>query len=117
MDYLYFQVEAALDVLQPTFGYLLGFIACGGITGILASRVWDSSRWTDLLLPNIVGMLFLFIPGVLYLYVVMRFFIGQPFLPGQVLISGMLLFLPSEFGKIFLAAWLSHKIKVRIRNV
>jgi len=101
-------------VLKPTFGYLIGFILAAGSIGYLARRLKRSGPWTDLLLPNITGLLIIFFPGVLYLAFSMRFIVGQPLTFQQAMISGILIFLPSELGKAVFAAWISQKIKSRL---
>ena len=53
-------------ILNPTFGYLLGFLAAAPLIAILV-RKSNSGKWTSLILPNIAGAAVIFIPGLLYL--------------------------------------------------
>ena len=100
-------------VLNPTFGYLLGFLAAAPIIAVLVRRSVNG-KWTSLILPNILGMAVVFIPGLLYLVLSMQYIVGTPLTLSQVLMSGLVLFLPGTVVKAVLAAWLSHTIKSRL---
>jgi len=63
-------------VLQPTFGYLLGFILCAGIIGWWVERQKELT-FTGLLLPVLAGMLAVYLCGVPYLYTIVNVYLGK----------------------------------------
>ena len=101
-------------VLKPTFGYLLGFILGAACIGSLAGRRRRIESWTQLLIPNGIGMLLILLPGVLYLAFSKRFVLGRPLTFSQTIVSGLLIFLPHEIGKAAIAAWLAFGLRKRL---
>ncbi len=100
-------------VLQPTFGYLLGFPLSAAIIGwmmhgakremvfpeIIADlRASGSAR---ILVAGGLGMLAVFLPGVLYLYFAGNHFAGLQLSFQKALWTGMLVFLPGDLLKLF----------------
>ncbi len=99
-------------VLQPTFGYLLGFPLASGLIGFLAhgprkeltpAGALQNLRGIPnlrLLLIGVAGMLAVFIPGVLYLYFVgnrvAQLHIGLD----QAVWTGFLVFVPGDLLKL-----------------
>jgi len=87
-------------VLKPTFGYLLGFILCAFVIGLLAERM-RNMRFMPLFGAVLAGMLCMFLLGVPYLYAVYNLYLGELKDAGWALTYGLLVFLP---GDIFLSA-------------
>ena len=85
------------QLLGPTGGYLVGFVAAAFVVGGLAERGWDR-RWTTTALAMGLGTIVLFVPGLIWL----SFMVG----PSHVLAVGLLPFLPGAVLKIALAALL-----------
>ncbi len=56
-------------VLQPSFGYLLGFILCSFVVGLMFER-FPRLTWPLAVLAFLAGMLALFLLGVPYLYLI-----------------------------------------------
>lgn len=63
-------------VLQPTFGYLIGFIFCAGIIGWLVEKN-RSLSFAGLLCPVLTGLTVLYAIGVPYLYAILNFYMGK----------------------------------------
>ena len=82
-------------LVGPTSGYLVGFVAAALVTGWLAERRWDRRVWTAAL-AMAVGNLVIYGFGLPWL----ARFVG----PEQVLVAGMLPFLPGDALKLVLAA-------------
>lgn len=64
-------------VLQPTFGYLIGFIFCAALIGWLVEKN-KTLTFTNLLLPILGGLTALYVCGVPYLYGIVNFYLGKP---------------------------------------
>ena len=64
-------------VLQPTFGYLLGFIVQAAVNGWLARRV-SAPRMRWLLGANLAGMAVVYLFGLAWFYVISNYVIAAP---------------------------------------
>jgi biotin transport system substrate-specific component len=83
------------QLLGPTGGYLVGFVIAAGIVGWLAERGWDRRLvWT--VLAMLIGNLTIYALGVAWLAV----FLGDL---RDVLVQGMLIFVPGDLIKIVIA--------------
>jgi len=87
----------AAHLLGPTGGYLLGFVAAAGVTGLLAEHGWDR-RFGATALAMTLGTAMIFTPGV--------FWLGAIVGPEAALLVGLWPFLPGAAAKIILAATL-----------
>ncbi len=63
-------------VLQPTFGYLIGFIFCAAVIGWLVERQ-GTLTFTRVLVPVLAGLAVVYACGVPYLYAVVNFYLGK----------------------------------------
>lgn len=102
-------------VMQPSFGYLLGFIPAAFVIGYLAEKLEKKSFFTLLFCCGL-GVLIDFIIGVPYLYCVLKFLLHKDINIIGVLKSGFLVFLPGDLIKCILASILAVRIIPRIRN-
>lgn len=91
-------------VFGPTGGYLLSYIPAAFVLGRLADRGWSSSYWKTLAAMGI-GASIVFAMGVAWL----SRFVGAQ----HALISGCLLFLPSEAFKLATGAFAVNAIRSR----
>ena len=94
-------------VLHPTFGFLAGFPLASFLISRTVRSTFDAKKYgavfaLSYLLVSIIGM------G--YLYCNMKWIAGTSVGWSRVIISGLVLFLPSEAVKIGVAAWLSVKL-------
>ncbi len=99
-------------ILQPTFGYLLGFPLSAAIIGWMihgSNRIMTFSdviahlkraSAVRILSAGILGMLAVFVPGVTYLYMAGNYFAGLDLSWGKALWTGMLVFLPGDILKL-----------------
>jgi len=97
-------------VLNPTFGYLVGFPVSAWVVGIIAQKVQKPERWRSWILANSVGLLIILSVGALYLYVNVNCIVHRHFLWTHALWSGFVIFLPAEAIKMFVAAGLARRL-------
>lgn len=91
----------------PTGGYLWGFIPAVAVTGqLLKISTKPSSLYTALLMIPAIFFIYLF--GALQLGILMQYSIKQ------VILLGILPFLPFDLAKLVIAALLSSKIKMSL---
>lgn len=63
-------------IFQPTFGYLIGFIACGYIIGYLTERI-KTVTFPKVLASVLVGLASIYMIGVPYLYMIVKLYLGK----------------------------------------
>lgn len=76
-------------VLQPTFGYLLGFIACATCIGYFVER-WETVHFGKTLAAILAGLAFIYIAGVSYLYGIVNFYLGKTMSVSKAIAVGFL---------------------------
>lgn len=95
-------------VLQPTFGFLLGFC----VSAYIAGRFVETGEPTVLRLSvgSIAGLLVMYVIGMVYYWVIYQFYLGtfQGF--WVMLLNCFLLPLPKDIASCFLAAILGKKL-------
>jgi len=92
-------------LLQPTFGYLAGFIFAAGVTGWLFQQFrFTNDNWSIVraVIFNFTGLLLIYLTGVLYLYFNLKYLAGKPVELANLAVTGFLIFLPADSIKIFL---------------
>ncbi|MGC8778703.1 MAG: biotin transporter BioY [Candidatus Caldatribacteriaceae bacterium] len=100
-------------ILRPTFGFLLGFLlAAPGVAWFLRGPSHSFFRFLG---ASLVGILLLYPPGLLYLWVIMRV-MGKSFTAYQVLQVGFFPFIGFDILKAFLAATLAFRMEKRVRR-
>ena len=90
--------------LTPTGGFLLGLVPMAWIAG----RVKGSFR------AGLLGLCALYAIGLPYMHWVITGYLHRPWSLWQTLVYGMVIFLPMDLLKIWLASWLCKKIRPRI---
>lgn len=100
--------KGGLGVLfGPTGGYLLGFILAAFITGSLIEK--SKKGIIALVLPMLLGMVVIYMLGVLQLSLVSRLSLKRAIL------VGVIPFIIGDFFKILIACLIYFKLKDRVR--
>jgi biotin transport system substrate-specific component len=92
-------------IFKPTFGYLLGYPLASAVVGRLIHGAHGNcapreSRTGRLVLAGALGIMTIFIPGVLVLYLNLNFISGAPIALSAALWSGFVIFLPGDALKL-----------------
>lgn len=74
-------------IFQPTFGYLLGFILCAYLIGKLTEKVRDFS-FIKIFGAVFSGLIVVYLLGVPYLYLIVRFYLGKSMTFAQSIATG-----------------------------
>lgn len=114
-------------IFQPSFGYLLGYPVCAFIIGIFLKLVLPDFNiatkpkkniFFTIVIADVVGILMLFIFGLGYLYVNIKYGlylsleqINSSLDWKDALKTALFLFLPIDLVKVLLAAWLTVSLK------
>lgn len=110
-------------IFKPTFGYLLGFPLASfmaGITvhrGVLLPEALPATQVPRLILANLSGLLAIFVPGVLYLWLNINFVLGQTLSFVHALQIGFLISLPGDVIKMAGVILLYLAIQPRLAGV
>ena len=102
-------------VLQPTFGYLLGFIACAYVVGLLTERQ-EKLRLGPTMLALLAGLTVLYAAGVLYLYGIVNFYLGKSMSMQGALAAGFLPYITADLILSVLIAVTSIKVMPVLRR-
>lgn len=104
-------------VLQPTFGYLLGFPVASFIAGKVLQRTGKRTpaTWSRLVLAGSLAVLALLTLGVFYLWLNTNWIIGAEMTLRRAIYIGALVFLHGQVLKIFAAGLLYRALQPRMR--
>lgn len=100
-------------VLQPTFGFLLGFIAGAWVTGKIITQK-DIAGPLKYILAGLAGIVAIYLMGLPYLYVMLNFYMGKAFSVIQVIQIGFAPFIALDIVKAVLAALLARTVVQRV---
>lgn len=96
-------------IFQPTFGYLLGFIAGAYVTGYMAKRARVRS-FGSILLANLSGLMVVYLFGMVYVYIINTYYLGTPIGIWPIVLYCFILAVPGDICLCVLAAGLSRKL-------
>lgn len=100
-------------VLQPTFGFILGYIAAAYVTGILAGQ-GQKKAFFRYFAASVAGVAVLYLCGLPYLYVVLNYYMGKGFSAWQVIQIGFIPFIIWDIIKAAAAAGLAGAVLQRL---
>lgn len=101
-------------VLQPTFGYLLGFACASYLVGKITEY---RDRLPFYFLAMYLGLIVVYLFGVIYLYGISHYLINPSFTLKQSVWFGAIVCLPSDLIITTLTALLGYKLKRRIEGL
>lgn len=96
-------------IFQPTFGYLIGFIAGAYVTGYMAERA-RSRSFGRILLANLTGLMIVYLFGMVYVYIINTYYLGTPIGIWPIVLYCFILAVPGDICLCILAAGLSRKL-------
>lgn len=96
-------------VLQPTFGYLVGFAAGAYLVGLVVEKLRGES-FVKFLLAALAGLTVVYTFGVTYLYFILKFVVHMTFTFAYALWIGAAVCLPGDLFLSVLAAAVSAKV-------
>lgn len=101
-------------VLQPTFGYLLGFILGAYVTGKVMGK--GSISFLRAFCACFVGLIAIYAVGVPYFYIISNYFISKPIAIWPLLSFGFFATLPGDIIKCIVCSLLATKLIPIIRK-
>ncbi len=103
-------------LLQPTFGYILGFIPAAAVVGLLIERRTRHPFWRYLL-ASCCGMAVVYLLGLAYLWVSTNLVLGKELSVLQTLKAGLVILLPGAVIQGFLSALLGSEVHRRLGDI
>ena len=90
-------------ILQPTFGYLIGFALCSYIVGRLTEKVKEY-KFYRVLGAILAGLLGVYVCGLTHFYMIMNFYLHKPMSIQAVIGAGLIPFIPTDLLSATLAS-------------
>jgi biotin transport system substrate-specific component len=100
-------------VLQPTFGFLIGFAAGAYVIGALLKNR-EQSGFIRYFLAMLAGLVVIYLIGLPYLYAILTFYLGKTVSAAQVLAIGFTPFIALDLVKAVVAALLARAVYRRL---
>jgi biotin transport system substrate-specific component len=100
-------------ILQPSFGFLMGFIAGAYLIGWMVEKV-EKLSFSRTLVALVLGQAAIYVLGIAYLYFNLNFIIHKPTSLSGTIKIGLLVFIPGEILKTFVAALVVAPIRQRL---
>lgn len=104
----------AMYVLQPTFGFILGFILAAFVAGWILERV-DEPSLLHYGLAMGAGIISYYALGLPYLWLMVNFYLGKAMTAATVIKVGFLPFIGLDLVKASLATVLARAVARRVR--
>ncbi len=102
-------------ILQPSFGFLLGFIPGAFVIGKILEGE-ENPNSTRILFALLLGQGVIYLFGLSYLYLNFNFILHKPISFPSVFIAGFLVFLPGDLLKTLIAALVVAPVRQRLRS-
>lgn len=96
-------------ILQPSFGYLIGFAVGTFVTGKIAESSKDFN-YKILLIANFAGLAIVYTFGMVYYALISDFYLGTPIGLWPLFLYCFLLAVPGDIVICFMAAMIAQKI-------
>ena len=97
-------------VLQPTFGYLIGFFIGAIVGGIIINCFKKKTFWAYLA-GNIINLLIAYACGMIYFYLLQTLYFGKAVSAYTIFVSLFLIFLPGDLTFTVIASYAAKKLK------
>ena len=100
-------------ILQPSFGFLIGFIAGAFTIGKVLDRS-PNLTLSQTLFALVLGQGIIYLFGLSYLYLNLNFILQKPISLSSVFVIGLLIFIPGDVVKTIIAALLMVPLRQRL---
>lgn len=96
-------------VLQPTFGYIIGFLIAAFVTGKIANTT-STPSYKRLLVAGFIGMGIVYLCGMAYFYMISHLYLNTDIPISKLLVSCFLLFVPGDSLTCLLAVCIGKRL-------
>lgn len=102
-------------ILQPTFGYLLGFILASFIIGKITENI-KKLTLLKIFFSCLCGLAIIYIFGVSYMYIIYNFYLGNTMSVFLAIKIGVIAFLPSDILLSFIISIVGINVVAKLRK-
>ena len=97
-------------VLNPSFGYIIGFILCAFIVGKIVHKR-ENPSFRRIFISSLIGIFSVYIAGIIYYILVLGIFTDNADWSAKtILVSGFLLFVPIDVVIAFISSLISERL-------
>ncbi len=97
-------------VLNPSFGYIIGFILCAFIVGKIVHKR-ENPSFRRIFISSLIGIFSVYIVGIIYYILVLGIFTDNADWSAKtILVSGFLLFVPIDVVIAFISSLISERL-------
>ncbi|MPM55226.1 hypothetical protein SDC9_102019 [bioreactor metagenome] len=96
-------------ILRPSFGYLIGFILCAFVTGLVCEKI-KSKKISKYLIAAFCGFLVTYTIGLTYKYLILNFYMGTKIPFVAILLSCFPLDIPGDIVLCITASFVGAKL-------
>jgi biotin transport system substrate-specific component len=100
-------------ILQPTFGYILGFVAGAFVAGLIVGKKREVS-YSRYLLASFGSIAACYTLGTIYFHIIMNLYLGNNMGLWKILMLCVIPFIPGDVIMSLLASWVAKKIKYHL---
>ncbi len=105
-------------VLQPSFGYLVGFIVSSFVVGSISEKVKVKEKQTPkLILASLLGLLVIYTFGVLYMSFILNVYGKSDYSIGTILMFGVVYYLPIDIFSAVISAFIAKALNKAFKAV
>lgn len=99
-------------VLQPTFGYIAGYLLALPIGGIIARGLRSDApiRLWRLLLGAFAALAIVYTFGVMYMFLMLNYYVGSEMAIGKAWLTGCAVFLPTDITWCVVGALIARRL-------
>lgn len=103
-------------IFQPTFGYILGFVLGAGIAGRIVEKSKGTAAFKVNFAASLAGLAAVYALGVVYFWIISRFYLGKEIGIRYLLVNCFLLTLPGDIVMAALGALIAKRLKPAINK-
>lgn len=96
-------------ILQPTFGYLIGFIAGSWVSGYIIERTKNPSLKTYII-AGFLNLIVVYLLGMVYYYVIANYYINSPITVWGLILYCFILAVPGDILICFVSSILAKRL-------
>jgi len=101
-------------VLQPSFGYIIGFAAGTFLAGLITEHGDKSLK--NYIAAGFVNFAAMFALGLIHLYIIMNFYLGKPTGIWHTLVVGFFSFIPGDILIVIVSAYIAKRLRPLIEK-
>lgn len=102
-------------VLEPSFGYLIGFIVAAYVIGKCMNKL-QVVNVKNLFVSSIVGLLVVYIFGVVHMYLIYNLYLGSPMGVWAAIVSGAISCAPGDLVLCIITAMVGARVIPVLRS-